>query len=67
LRTRRSGPTRFIQLHLEMDDALPLVQAHQIADDLEQALLKRFPGADIIIHQDPVSAVPENQRGSFQR
>ncbi|MBA0206388.1 CDF family cation-efflux transporter FieF [Pectobacterium aroidearum] len=63
LRTRRSGPTRFIQLHLEMDDALPLVQAHQIADDLEQALLKRFPGADIIIHQDPVSAVPENQRG----
>lgn len=63
LRTRRSGPTRFIQLHLEMDDALPLVQAHQIADDLEQALRKQFPGADIIIHQDPVSAVPENQRG----
>ncbi|AYG99610.1 CDF family cation-efflux transporter FieF [Pectobacterium parmentieri] len=63
LRTRRSGPTRFIQLHLEMDDALPLVQAHQIADDLEQALRKQFPGADIMIHQDPVSAVPENQRG----
>lgn len=63
LRTRRSGPTRFIQLHLEMDDALPLVQAHQIADDLEQALREQFPGADIIIHQDPVSAVPENQRG----
>ncbi|WP_248465694.1 CDF family cation-efflux transporter FieF [Pectobacterium versatile] len=63
LRTRRSGPTRFIQLHLEMDDTLPLVQAHQIADDLEQALREQFPGADIIIHQDPVSAVPENQRG----
>ncbi|WCG85156.1 CDF family cation-efflux transporter FieF [Pectobacterium sp. A5351] len=63
LRTRRSGPTRFIQLHLEMDDALPLVQAHQIADELEQALLKQFPGADIIIHQDPISVVPENQRG----
>ncbi|BES83031.1 cation-efflux pump FieF [Pectobacterium araliae] len=63
LRTRRSGPTRFIQLHLEMDDALPLVQAHQIAADLEQALRQQFPGADIMIHQDPVSAVPENQRG----
>ncbi|MCL2897057.1 CDF family cation-efflux transporter FieF [Brenneria tiliae] len=63
LRTRRAGPTRFIQLHLEMDDALPLVQAHQIADDLEQALLRRFPGSDIIIHQDPVSSVPEEQRG----
>ncbi|MFP9227908.1 CDF family cation-efflux transporter FieF [Pectobacterium cacticida] len=63
LRTRRAGPTRFIQLHLEMDDALPLVQAHYIADGLEQALRTQFPGADIIIHQDPVSAVPEDQRG----
>ncbi|QTF10405.1 CDF family cation-efflux transporter FieF [Brenneria izadpanahii] len=63
LRTRRSGPTRFIQLHLEMDDALPLVQSHQIADDIEQALLKKFPDSDILIHQDPVSAVPEEQRG----
>ncbi|MFE8100359.1 CDF family cation-efflux transporter FieF [Brenneria goodwinii] len=63
LRTRRSGPTRFIQLHLEMDDALPLVQSHQIADDIEQALLKKFPDSDILIHQDPVSAVPEALRG----
>ncbi|MEC5319555.1 CDF family cation-efflux transporter FieF [Brenneria populi subsp. brevivirga] len=63
LRTRRSGPTRFIQLHLEMDDALPLVQSHQIADDVEQALLKQFPGSDVLIHQDPVSTVPEAQRG----
>nr|WP_113865711.1 CDF family cation-efflux transporter FieF [Brenneria salicis]NMN93218.1 ferrous-iron efflux pump FieF [Brenneria salicis ATCC 15712 = DSM 30166]RBP64079.1 ferrous-iron efflux pump FieF [Brenneria salicis ATCC 15712 = DSM 30166]RLM31110.1 divalent metal cation transporter FieF [Brenneria salicis ATCC 15712 = DSM 30166] len=66
LRTRRSGPTRFIQLHLEMDDALPLAQSHQIADDLEQALLKQFPGSDIIIHQDPVSAVPEEQKGRLK-
>ncbi|WP_409309316.1 CDF family cation-efflux transporter FieF [Pectobacterium sp. B1J-3] len=65
LRTRRSGPTRFIQLHLEMDDAFPLVQAHQIADDIEQALLKQFPGSDIIIHQDPVSAVPASQKGQL--
>lgn len=66
LRTRRSGPTRFIQLHLEMDDALPLVQAHEVADSLEQALRERFPGADILIHQDPTSAVPEEQRGRIE-
>ncbi|MGM3161643.1 CDF family cation-efflux transporter FieF [Dickeya undicola] len=65
LRTRRSGPTRFIQLHLEMADNLPLVESHQIADDLEQALLKRFPGSDVIIHQDPVSVVPQEQRGRW--
>ena len=65
LRTRQSGPTRFIQLHLEMDDHLPLLQAHHIADQLEQALLRRFPGSDVIIHLDPCSVVPEGRQGNF--
>ncbi|QUG77660.1 CDF family cation-efflux transporter FieF [Erwinia sp. E602] len=65
LRTRQSGPTRFIQLHLEMDDHLPLLQAHDIADQLEQALLRRFPGSDVIIHLDPCSVVPEGRQGNF--
>jgi len=58
LRTRQSGPTRFIQIHLEMDDNLPLVEAHRVADHVEQAILQRFPGSDVIIHQDPCSVVP---------
>ncbi|WP_346351363.1 cation diffusion facilitator family transporter [Oceanimonas sp. AH20CE76] len=58
LRTRRSGRTRFIQLHLELDDQLPLVQAHGIADQAEGKLRGLFPDADIIIHMDPVSVVP---------
>lgn len=53
IRTRQSGPTRFIQLHLELDENLPLYQAHKIADEVEKALLHRFPGSDVIIHQDP--------------
>lgn len=43
LRTRQSGPTRFIQIHIEMEDNLPLVQAHVIAEQVEQAILQRFP------------------------
>ncbi|WP_312953177.1 CDF family cation-efflux transporter FieF [Superficieibacter sp.] len=62
LRTRQSGPTRFIQIHLEMDDNLPLVQAHLVAEQVEQALLLRFPGSDVIIHQDPCSVVPQEQQ-----
>lgn len=31
-RTRQSGPTRFIQIHLEMEDLHSLVQAHMVAD-----------------------------------
>ncbi|MRT58198.1 CDF family cation-efflux transporter FieF [Enterobacteriaceae bacterium RIT693] len=66
LRTRQSGPTRFIQLHIEMEDNLPLVQAHVIAEQVEQAILHRFPGSDVIIHQDPCSVVPTGRQGHFE-
>lgn len=66
LRTRQSGPTKFIQLHLEMDDNLPLVQAHNLAERVEKALLLRFPGSDVIIHQDPCSVVPAGRQGHWE-
>ena len=66
IRTRQSGPTRFIQLHLEMDDDLPLFQAHKMAEEVEQALLARFPGSDVIIHQDPCSVVPMERQNSVK-
>ncbi|MEE9140058.1 MAG: cation diffusion facilitator family transporter [Alphaproteobacteria bacterium] len=53
LRTRSSGPQRFIQLHLEMDGALTLTHAHEIADQVEAEILAVFPDAEVIIHQDP--------------
>ncbi|PWI33731.1 CDF family cation-efflux pump FieF [Vibrio albus] len=53
LRTRMSGPTRFIQLHLEMEDHIPLIEAHRISDRVEDLLMDSFPGADVLIHQDP--------------
>lgn len=65
LRTRQSGPTRFIQIHLEMDDNLPLVQAHLVAEQVEQAILQSFPGSDVIIHQDPCSVVPQEKGTSI--
>ncbi|OON38452.1 divalent metal cation transporter FieF [Izhakiella australiensis] len=66
LRTRMSGPTRFIQLHLEMNDSLALVDAHLVADQMEQALLRKFPGSDIIIHIDPCSVVPLDRQGQYE-
>ncbi|WP_426578415.1 CDF family cation-efflux transporter FieF [Xenorhabdus stockiae] len=65
LRTRQSGPTRFIQFHLEIDDNLPLVQAHALAEGIENKLRDRFPGADIIIHQDPSSVVPDERKNNW--
>ncbi|WP_199482685.1 CDF family cation-efflux transporter FieF [Vibrio owensii] len=64
LRTRMSGPTRFIQLHLELNDHLPLIEAHHIADEVEANLLALFPEADVLIHQDPLSVIfgPEKEQ-----
>lgn len=61
LRTRYSSYIKFIQLHLELDDEQSLFDAHEKADELELALETAFPGADILIHLDPISVVPNNK------
>lgn len=53
LRTRSSGLQTFIQMHMVLDPTLSLLDAHRIADEVEMALMGDYPGADIIIHQDP--------------
>lgn len=57
LRTRRSGTTVFIQLHLELEETLSLIEAHQIADEVEQQLKLLFNNVEVIIHEDSVSSV----------
>ena len=58
IRTRRSGQTYFIQLHLMLDDQMPLVEAHQVTDEVEAAIMAAFPNADVLIHEDPASEPP---------
>lgn len=63
LKTRGAGGTTFIQLHLELDGTMTLLRAHAIADAIEHRLQEAFPGAQIIIHQDPRGLTePHNQR-----
>lgn len=56
LRTRASGPQIFIQCHIELAGDQTLLQSHAIADAVEQDLRDAFPGAEVIIHQDPYPA-----------
>ena len=53
LRTRSAGQQAFIQFHLELDGAITLMEAHRISDAVEAAVIAAFPGAEVIIHQDP--------------
>lgn len=55
LRTRKSGLYGFIQFHLDfVDEDISLKKAHKISDDIEDALKKKFPRTEVIIHQDPL-------------
>lgn len=55
LRAYRSGPTTFIQLDLELEDMLPLVEAHRISEEVTAQLEQSFAPADVMIHQEPQS------------
>jgi ferrous-iron efflux pump FieF len=55
LRTRKSGATVFIQLHLELDEDLSLLRAHDIADEVDARIRAAVPDAEILIHKDPTT------------
>ncbi|MEJ2513924.1 MAG: cation diffusion facilitator family transporter [Gammaproteobacteria bacterium] len=61
LRTRQAGHVRFIQLHLELRPDMPLLRAHAVADRVAADIRAVFPGADVMIHQDP-AGLPEANR-----
>ena len=54
-RTRQSGHTRFVQMHLELNEEMSLKRAHAIADAIEQEIMAFLPDSEVIIHQDPVN------------
>jgi ferrous-iron efflux pump FieF len=67
LRTRQSGQTRFIQLHVELDGSMLLSRAHHIGDDVEAMIKQAMPGADVLIHQDAGDDSPPDHPGGRTR
>lgn len=54
LKTRTAGSIVFVNLHIELDGAQSLNQAHGIGAGLRHAIRQAYPNADVIIHKDPV-------------
>ncbi len=52
LKTRTAGSTLFVQVHIELDGAQSLHQAHDIGKALKREILQAYPQADVIIHKD---------------
>ena len=53
LRTRRSGPEQFIDLHLVVRRDLSVEAAHDLTDHLEKDIGTEFPRASVTIHVEP--------------
>ena len=53
LRTRNSGTHRFVQFHVWVPGEWTVREAHDRMDEAEEALQKRFPNTEILMHLDP--------------
>jgi len=53
LKTRRAGAATFVDFHLVVPATMPVGQAHDICDRLEDAIREVQPGAQIAIHVEP--------------
>lgn len=55
LRTRRSGPDRFVDLHLCVAHTLTVEESHALADHLEAEIEEALPRCSATIHVEPCS------------
>ncbi len=53
LRTRRSGPLRFVEVHLHLPADTPLGMAHELVQDVARQVREILPGeARVLVHPD---------------
>lgn len=53
VRMRRSGPSYFVDMTVEVDRNLSFERTHAIAEAVESRVQQIVPGADVVVHTDP--------------
>jgi ferrous-iron efflux pump FieF len=53
-----SGTRWFVQLHVELPDAMQLSRVHRLCDEVEEAIHAEFPQAEVLVHPDPEGVLP---------
>jgi len=61
VRTRQVGQRRWIDLHVLLDDGLSFVEAHDMAEQIEDELSSALGGAVVSIHYEPHHAELEHR------
>jgi len=59
VQVRRSGPQYFVDLTLEVSRSESSEQAHLIASQVEKAVQTLLPGANVVVHIDPIKIEDE--------
>lgn len=69
LRTRSSGRSCFIQLHIELSGDQSLRESHLTARAVETGIQREFPDAEVLVRQDPYISnsdeVEREERAAF--
>lgn len=64
LRTRKSGSQRHIDLHVTMHGEVTLAVSHSAAREIEDAVGAALAPAHVVVHVDPLDALPPGRRPS---
>ena len=53
MRTRRSGVTRHVDMHLLFAATMTVEEVHRVADNIEREIQEKLPGSIVVIHVEP--------------
>ena len=56
LRTRQAGARKFVDFHLLVPGTWSVKEAHDFTEQIEEAVRKALPGAEVTVHIEPVEA-----------
>lgn len=54
LRSRHSGADIFLELHLDLDRNMSFVEAHDLSEEVGEAIEKALPNSTVTVHADPL-------------
>jgi cation diffusion facilitator family transporter len=57
VRVRYSGPQLFVDIHILADGNQTLRDAHNLTEEIEQAIQRLSPNADVTVHPEPKSEI----------
>lgn len=65
MKTRQTGIEYYIQFHVEVNDDMSLMEAHEVSEAIEESLKKKYPHSESIVHIDPKSLYKNRPREGF--